>query len=351
MKGKFALQALISVLVIASFFIVVCAAPAPAATPQVFKWRFQTHHPDVLLKDFGFQRVADRIKEQSGGRLQITMFPLGSLCPGDQVFNSCKQGMFEMGLSDPGYHKGFMPEAQVGPLPFSLRNMDDCYQLWFYRGLGDFMRESYANNGVRLLGWVFSNHVILCSKKCVTRASDFKGMKIRSPGTRALWYGNLGASTVYIPGDEVYTALSLGTIDGATWGGEANLLSWKWYETAKYIVYPGVNIAQYGNDLYVNPKAFASLPPDLQAILESVATWWCITMAQIEINKNQSAFTEMEKKGVTACKVVQGDYPILTKAAEKIWADLAKQGPRPKKAIQLITNYMKTQGYTDFKVE
>jgi len=319
----------------------------------VFEWRCQDITPPSSTRyDEVHVAMFKDIEEMSGGRLKITNFPSGALCPDVDNFESCATGLFEVGISSPGYHRSLIPEIEAINLPMGLRNLDDACMVSYKLGLLDFFRESYAPHGLHLLDIPACRGVFILSTIPIRRAADFEGMKVRTHTTYASWVENMGASTVFIPGAEVYTGLAAGTADAATWGCEATLRDFGWYEVAKYLMHPAALLAMLSYDTYVNMDAWNSLPDDLKAILHArVGKPYSVDNYLWDTHESVLAMEEMTAAGLEVVTIPDEDYPILIEAAEKVWTSVAEKAPRAKQTIKLITDYMRTQGYTDYKIE
>ena len=64
---------------------------------------------------------------------------------------------------------------------------------------------------------IFPTEIFLHSKVKVETLEDYKNIKQRTAGSWAEIGGRLGASTVILPGAEVYPALERGVIDATEW--------------------------------------------------------------------------------------------------------------------------------------
>ena len=324
--------------------------PSPSAT--VFDWKLQCHvNPGTPDYDIQAVKFAEKVETLSGGRIKLTLYGSGMLCPPSEIFRACAAGLFEIGVSDVGYHAGFMPELAAPQSPFLLRGLSDAMVVWYFSGYQEFVRKSYDENGVHLIVINAGTDSPLFSSKPIRRAADFEGMKIRVPGARAMFFDALGARTTYIPAGEVYLALSTGTIDAATYGNEASVIPMGWYDVCKYIIYPVTVGETLGNDVYANPKAFNSLSPDLQNVLDQCGRLQLPEYTVTGKWNDLQVFEEVNEKGVTRLHIPTEDYPILTKAAEGVWADLASKSPEAKITMKILTDYARARGYTDFKIE
>ena len=83
--------------------------------------------------------------------------------------------------------------------------------------------------------------IFLHSKKRVETLEDLKGLKLRTSGSWAEIAGRLGASTVILPGAEVYPALERGVVDAIEWSSASVNLPSGFHKIAKYIIMPGVH--------------------------------------------------------------------------------------------------------------
>ncbi|MDD4860182.1 MAG: TRAP transporter substrate-binding protein DctP [Dehalococcoidales bacterium] len=331
------------------------AATKPATTPaaQVIKWKMeQICAPGSMFVKQLYEPWAKAIEQESGGRLVITVHPPQALCPDLDIFKSVSAGMIEVGLSSLGYHKGFMPEAEIAVIPLAMRSYEDLLLVYYHYGLKDFLAEGYAKNGVKLIECQANRGTLLISRKPINRVADFKGMKIRTHTTNAMLVEDLGASSLYIPGAEVYTGLATGTADAATWGSESTLRDFAWYEVAPYLIYPLTIYVMLGYDIYVNPAVFDKLSGDLQAIVTNTASDTYMRKSyHYDVYDSMQAKAQMMAKGTKICTIPTEDYPRLTQAAEKVWSSIAGKGDRAKQAVKIVTDYCRDMGYTSYKVQ
>jgi TRAP-type C4-dicarboxylate transport system substrate-binding protein len=305
------------------------------------------------MEALDFPQYIDSIEDLSGGRLQIELYPIGALVPGNEVFASVQNGAIELGLSDANYTLELIPEGIALTLPFTCRTTEDLFQVWYYGGLKEIIEAAHERAGVIDIGHFAEAPFPWICTKPVTSPSDIEGLKIRTAGIRAKWFDELGAATTYIPGGEVYTALSLGTIDGATWGGANSFHSWKWYEVAKYLIFPGVNMRCNSNNVICSPDAWHSLPDDLKAILKYATELYTDRMIQLETRENQKSLDIMVNEGGLNVYYMPDEYyPEMTAAAERVWAEQFeeyKDDPLTMEALTIMIDFLRSKGYTDFQ--
>jgi TRAP-type C4-dicarboxylate transport system substrate-binding protein len=326
------------------------AAPAPAQ--QVFTWRMQTHHPPNSTIGESSSMFAKDVERLSGGRLKITKMDAGALMPNADIFKGVRAGMVEVGWSDPAYHAGFMPEAAIGTAPFMFQSIMDAMEVYYYRGVLKFFRDSYATHGVHLVAGMPAYVIPLLSKKPIRRVADFKGLKVRTIGARQTMMQQLGAAPVTVPLPEVYTAFASGTIDAATNGPEESFDDYAWVEVAKYIIYPALSSYPLPvNDIYVNRQAWDSLPDDLKAVMEYAGQVNFSRFAYHFQNGDFKVRPKYDKIGVTRIYMPPEDNQVLTQAASVVWTEIAKKSPRGREIVKIYTDYMRQKGYTDYNVD
>ncbi len=320
---------------------------------EVFKWRWQSHQPPTDPEyAVTVVNVAKRVEEMSDGRLTFELFTGGALVPSNEVLPSCADGVFEVGSSAASYWKGTAPECLVTLFPMGYRNGDEQASVTYNYGLLDFFRDSYADMGVHLLTMVQHGNINLLSKAPIREVGDFEGVLIRTHGSTAILVEELGASTVYIPGEEIYMALQLGTVDAMTWGGPSTLYLNKWYEQAEYILLDPPLIGNFMNDdFYVNMAAWESLPAELSAILQYAADLAFFENGVTFRKGDDEAIIMLKAEGIEFTTLSEADKAVMTKAAEVVWDDIASKSPRAKEAVKIITDLLRDKGYTDYKIE
>ena len=103
-----------------------------AEAADVIKWRMQVLWDAATLPYAIEKTFVDRVKELTGGRMEIKIFAPGSLVPTNQMLDAIQKGMFEMTKQYEGYDIGRLPHAAfTSALPCGFTN---TWQLdtWFW---------------------------------------------------------------------------------------------------------------------------------------------------------------------------------------------------------------------------
>jgi TRAP-type mannitol/chloroaromatic compound transport system substrate-binding protein len=247
------------------------AAPAAPALAQTGKltWRMVTSWPKRLPgPGMSAERVASRIAELSGGRLEVTVSAAGEVVPAFEVLDAVGSGVAEMGHTAAFYWQGKEPAtAFFTTVPFGL--VPNEHMAWIYSGGGqDLWDELYApfgvkpfmagNTGVSMGGWF---------RREIKSADDVRGLKVRSLGLGGEVYRRLGATAQTTSPGEILVALQSGVIDGAEFVGPGSDIALGLYRFAPFYYGPGFNKPNGTGECIVSLKAWASLDAELKAIV------------------------------------------------------------------------------------
>ncbi|PTU76693.1 ABC transporter substrate-binding protein [Pseudomonas indoloxydans] len=305
------------------------SAPADqaAAPAQTFHWKMVTTWPkNAPGTGTAAERLAERVNAMSAGRLTIKVYAAGELVPALEVFDAVSRGTAELGHGTPYYWKGKVPAAQFfGAVPFGLSTLE--MNAWLNKGGGQALwDEAYAPFGLKPLtagnstmqmgGWF---------NKEINSLADIKGLKIRMPGLGGEVWSRLGATTVVMPGGEIFTSLQSGAIDATDWVSPYNDLAFGLPKAAKYYYYPGWQEPQSVLELLINQKAFDALPADLQAIVTEAARAATQDMMDDYVYHNALALDELKKSGTLLKRFPDEVLQAMQRESEQVLGDLAAQ--------------------------
>ena len=300
---------------------------AAAKPAEAIHWKMVTSWP----KNFpglgtAAERLAERINAMSAGRLTVKVYAAGELVPALEVFDAVSRGTAEMGHGTPYYWKGKVPAAQFfSSVPFGLSTLE--MNAWLSKGGGQALwDETYAPFGVKPLsagnttmqmgGWF---------NKEINSLADIKGLKIRMPGLGGEVWSRLGATTVVMPGGEIFTALQTGAIDATDWVSPYNDLAFGLHKAAKFYYYPGWQEPQAVLELLVNQKALDSLPADLQAILTEAARAASQDMLDDYVYHNAMALDELKQQGTLLKRFPDDVLAAMQRESAVVLGELAAQ--------------------------
>jgi TRAP-type mannitol/chloroaromatic compound transport system substrate-binding protein len=320
-------------LVGAAALTTVVAAPN-VARAQTRRWRMVTSWPKRLPgPGMSAERVAERIKALSGGRLEISVSAAGEVVPAFEVLDAVGGGVAEMGHTASFFWQGKEPAAVFyTTVPFGLTPNE--HVAWVDAGGGQALwDELYApfgvkpfmagNTGVCMGGWF---------RREIKSREDIRGVKIRSLGLGGEVYRRLGAVAQTTPPAEILTSLQSGVLDAAEFVGPGSDIALGLYRVAPMYYAPGFNKPNGTGECVVSLKAWNALEPDLRAIVSHA----CAAEAAFALSEMERLNIEALNALVTKHNVKLMTFPSdLVAAASKesadVLADLASRSATSRK--------------------
>lgn len=320
-------------LVGAAALTTVVAAPN-VARAQTKRWRMVTSWPKRLPgPGMSAERVAERIKALSGGRLEISVSAAGEVVPAFEVLDAVGGGVAEMGHTASFFWQGKEPAAVFyTTVPFGLTPNE--HVAWVDAGGGQALwDELYAsfgvkpfmagNTGVCMGGWF---------RREIKSREDIRGVKIRSLGLGGEVYRRLGAVAQTTPPAEILTSLQSGVLDAAEFVGPGSDIALGLYRVAPMYYAPGFNKPNGTGECVVSLKAWNALEPDLRAIVSHA----CAAEAAFALSEMERLNIEALNALVTKHNVKLMTFPSdLVAAASKesadVLADLASRSATSRK--------------------
>jgi len=330
----------------AALAAVAFAFPVAGAAQEKVTWRLQSHWPSASssFKD-SLGRLQRELTACTKGRMVLELHEAGALFPAKEIFPAVKRGVIEMGTISPAYLPKTVSTGGIASgLPFAFRNVWEV--AYFHKQLGfeKLIRDEVAAQGVYYsTDKVYPTEMVV--KTPITSLDDFRKLKIRSSGVLQRFLSAAGAAASYLPGPEIYPALSTGVINGVHWGAAQGANSMGLYEAAKYHVKPALTIA--GTDAFIiNQKALDKLPADLNKCMIDTLDeqFWMRTNEYLYLEQITLA-KAIKEKGVKINQLPPDVLDHLTKVAMKQWEEEGKKGPGAEKALAMVKKFLTELGY------
>ena len=342
----FSLTAILVVAGVLTFSIGVLPA---FSAQETFKWRLQSSDTGAFVPAGYIQEgFINRIKDMSNGRIQIELFTGGQLVPTVEIVNALKSGMVNMAYCSGVYFTGEIPEANLEYAalpPALLKSVDDIIEVYWYRGLDDIIREGYAKKNVYYLGTLPQGDANThWSKKLMQNTSELKGYKIRAFGYTNKVFQNFGATPVFVPHEEAYSALAQGVIDGYFTGGLYYKIN-KMYEVAPYYYLPGWNPVQ-GMAILISMDTWNKLPDDLKAIVQEAFKGFSIEHAHKRYEQHAKMVQEFKSMGVTLVQWPEEEMNKVREQSVGFLPEVAAKSESCARGLKILTDYMVERGYT-----
>jgi len=286
--------------------------PAYAAE---FSYKIGTDLPTSHPANKRLQEAADRILKQSGGRLELQVFPNNQLGSSTDMLSQVRSGALELLVTSGGILSPLVPTASLNAVGFAFRDYAAVWQA-MDGPLGLYVRGEIAKRGLIGLDRVWDNGYrnLTSASRPVHTPDDLKGFKVRVP-VAPLYTGlfqALGASPTAINLSEVYSALQTGIVDGQE-NPLSVIQSGKFFEVQHY-----VSMTSHiwdGAWLLANQQMHAALPDGLGAILFDELNRSALDERADIVQLNASAVADLKAKGMIVIDVDQGAFRDVLKRA------------------------------------
>jgi TRAP-type mannitol/chloroaromatic compound transport system substrate-binding protein len=255
-----------------------------------------TSWPDNFpIMGTGVAKFAERVKEVSGGTINIEVFGKNRLVPALQVFDATSTGTVDIFHSGPYYWKGKNSAISIfGGVPFGMTPVESMS--WFKNGGGyELWREIYdrynlypflgGNTGPQMGGWF---------RKEIKSLEDLKGLKMRIPGLGGELFSMLGVNPILLPAGEIFSSLERGIIDASEWVGPALDIKMGFDRVAKFY-YSGWNEPGSILELTFNKNSFKKLSTEQQTMIEMASNEMNVDMLYNFQHENSLALEKLRK--------------------------------------------------------
>ena len=301
--------------------------------------------------DFANQYLTEKwlpkVKEMTGGELEIEMMPSGSVVPAKETVDVIMAGVLDGDFTTPIYFSGRNPAfAILGDLTAAYDS--PLQQLGFCKeGDGEAVHQKVYDKvfagSITVVACGPYAREALTATVAINGVDDLKGKKIRAPqGLSSEVFRRAGATPVNIPYSEVYTALQTGIVEAADASAYVNNDASGLNKIARFPIYPGIH-SQAVMQLALNTKKWDSLSETAQ---KGLRTWWYAAMEDLAKVANQEdlKLADRDRAGVKVTVVdwAQAERDKFREIAKEAWSDYASKSPEAKEALAAHMTYMKS---------
>jgi len=272
------------------------------------------------------KEMADNIRGETNGRMQIDIYPEGKLGSDNVMLAMLQKNELEMYMA--GNVLGpIVPVTEMPGLPFTFKSTAEVFAA-LDGELGDYIRAELMAKGLYAFRRGFDNgfHHLTTSTKPVRTVDDLAGMKIRTPVQKMTvdFFETLGAKPMTFTLSQLYQVCKDRTVDGQT-DPLGLVLLMKLYEVQTYLSL--TNHWWSGFTLLANAQAWKDLPPDIQAVVARHADAAALAQRQDIERLNASALEALRAKGMIVNEADTSGFrkPLATFYArwKKVYGDKA----------------------------
>ena len=155
----------------------------PAKVYQPVELNFATwHHPTYPLNTGIWEPFIEEIEKVTEGRVKIYFHPGSVLVKGDETFDAVRTGTVDMGFTLQAYTRGIFPLTSILEFPFLFTSATQvCLTTAELLKNNEAFQKEYGDVVPIWVGATDTSMMVATKK--VNKVGDFKGLRIRTPGT------------------------------------------------------------------------------------------------------------------------------------------------------------------------
>ncbi|MBB4300989.1 tripartite ATP-independent transporter DctP family solute receptor [Rhodobium orientis] len=290
------------------------AADMPEMTLK-FGHPYNETHPLAL----GAQKFADIVKEKSGGKITVQVFPNSTIGSSRDLVEGIQIGVVDFALVPTTNVASFYSPLDIFYLPFLFRDKEHAYAV----SDGPVGEKLYADmlekTGIRTLAMYESGFRTITTRETkIEKPDDMKGIKFRVVNNplNVATFKALGANPTPMALSEVFTGLQQGTVDGQD-NPVGNVKAFGFDKVQDYIT---LSHHQWAGIMFLaDDKMWKELPDDVKTLFKQTALetqdW-----ERKEINAVEEKYLdEMEKGGMTVTRLTPQQAKAFQDAMEAVW--------------------------------
>lgn len=244
-------------------------------------------------------RIAEKVKEQTDGRIEMRIFPMNQLGDYTQVFEEIRRGTIEMGLI-------FLPSQfdvtlELGSMPFLAENYSQIRQALSPGAfVCDTLDAALDKLGVKQLRIFGEGFIGLGSKKEPENPTDpkaDKGLLVRVAPVAVYKYmaEDMGFRTTTIPYADTYSAIQTGVCDG--WIGGSSQINYQVFgDVIKY--YVAYNSLFDQTTMMINKKLWEELSEEDRKIISDAVDVEADLSFELCEQEDADYLAKMEERGI-----------------------------------------------------
>ncbi len=269
----------------------------------------------------GMVYMAQRLKEKSGGTIELQIFPGGILGSETECIELLKNGALAVTKVSTAPLEGFLPEMGVFSLPYVFRDEGHYWRV-LTSPLGKKLLQMGEPAGLHGLCYYDSgSRNFYTATKPIRTPDDLKGLKIRVQNSKTSMdmIEVLGAAATPIAWGELYTALQQKMVDGAE-NNPPSFVTSRQFEVCKYFSFN--EHTRIPDILLMSKKIWDGLTPAQQQWIQEAADESSLYQRELWKTMTAECIETMKKEGV------QIFYPDIKPFEEKVQPLLRRyEGP------------------------
>lgn len=280
-----------------------------------FTYKYANNLPVTHPMNQRAREAAEKIKQESSGRLEIQIFPNNQLGGDTDMLSQLRAGGIQFFTLSGLILATLVPVTSINGIGFAFADYKDVWGA-MDGDLGAYVRGAIGKAGLVAFEKMWDNgyREITSSTHPIASPNDLRGFKIRVP-VSPLWtsmFKAFGAAPTGINFSEVYSALQTKVVEGQE-NPLAIIETAKLYEVQKYVSM--TNHMWDGFWFLANQEAWNKLPKNLQDIVQRNINEAALRERADVKTLNDSLTAKLQSQGMTFNKPAPAPFrEVLAKA-------------------------------------
>ena len=314
------------------------ALPHGAARGQQQTYVMKISTPTIHdIPDKWAANFAAALEKDSGGRVKAQLYPASQLGSIPRQIEGTQFGSIQMEVVPPEFMVGLDPRFEVMAAPGLIESQAHGQRVAADPAVLRLMLGLGADKGLHGVALFMAEQSVIVSRMPLRHLADFKGKKIRifASQFQSEAFERLGITPVAMTLGDVLPAIQQGTIDGAV-TGIGPVANFHMVDAAKFVTRTGQPaiflIAE------VNKKWFASLPKDLQQILEKDAAAQSLAINPYAVEQVKQAEASFAGKGGELITLPPAEHAQMMKTIASVAPDVSSKNPALAAAYKIVAD-------------
>ncbi|MEM5528919.1 TRAP transporter substrate-binding protein DctP [Gammaproteobacteria bacterium AS21] len=316
-----------------------------AQAPKPVIWNIQSNKIASSIQFHLEQRSMARIKELSDGELVFNVVPVDSIFAAKSTFNAVRSAKVEGMFMSPQFWGGADIVFTIYGDLVAAWETQDQYRQWLEQEQGiRYLQATYHRFGLHQVGYMVSPMESIISQTPIANLADFAGKNIRTPpGMITDFFRLLGAKPKQMSISQVMESLENHRISMADYSNIVVNEKAGLYGLAKHTNFPGFHSMSL-LDFVVNKKAWDSLTPEHQKIVNIVIKDWEKSLDEELELKQQQVVRLLVSQGVTLYRWDEKELKKARNIAQQVWHKYALKSPEASNVISQLMAWLKLNG-------
>lgn len=285
------------------------ALPLRHARAAEFTFKVGTNLPVAHPLNVHLTRAIARVREATGGRLEMQLFPNNQLGGDTDMFSQLRSGALECFLnSGVNTLSTLVPAAAISGVGFAFKDYDAVWRALDGQ-LGEHLRAQITRGGLVVMDRIWDNgfRLMTNSVRPINHPDDLRGLKMRVPVSQ-MWltmFRALGAAPTGLNFSEVYSALQTRVVDGQE-NPPAIVHAAKLFEVQRFASV--TNHMWDGFWFLANRRAWTRLPGPMQEQVAGILNASCLEQRAEVARQNATLRGELTAAGMQFNDVDQAPF-------------------------------------------